>query len=105
MVEHDLTTEDVASVLRLNKATVQRLLKHGRLRGYQIGRSWRIPQSAVDEFRRQQTSAGSQPKRNVWPTEDIDEWRRLLYDETNLVSVPSIPDSALSRESIYSDHD
>jgi len=30
----DSTTDDVAAALRLNKATVQRLLKTGRLKGY-----------------------------------------------------------------------
>ncbi len=39
MINMDLTTDDVAAALRLNKATVQRLLKTGRLKGYQIGRA------------------------------------------------------------------
>ena len=51
-VERDLTTDDVARALRLNRATVQRMLASGRLRGYQVGRSWRVSRAAVEKFRR-----------------------------------------------------
>ena len=53
MIEPDLTPEEVAAVLRLNVATVQRLLFSSRLQGYKIGRRWRVTHAALDEFRNQ----------------------------------------------------
>ena len=53
MIEPDLTPEEVAAVLRLNVATVQRLLNSSRLQGYKVGRRWRVTRAALDEFRNQ----------------------------------------------------
>jgi excisionase family DNA binding protein len=106
MVKTDLTTDDVAATLRLNKATVQRLLKTGRLTGYQIGRSWRVPVSALEAFRTQGENVArgrlapviSNP---VSVTEDFDQWERLLLAEEDLADAPAIPLAAMRRESLY----
>ena len=112
----DLTTDDVAAALRLNKATVQRLLKTGRLTGYQIGRAWRIPTAALDDFRahnlspsrswpNDSTSSHSFIPQSVSVADDYEAWERLLLAEDQLVSAPAIPLEAMKRENVYEGRD
>lgn len=105
MVEQDLTTNDVADALRLNKVTVQRLLKEGRIQGYQVGRSWRIPKTAVDEFRANGLRSVGRPPIASVKTDifDFDEWERALLAEDGLAAAPPIPLELMSRENIYED--
>lgn len=109
MVEKDLTTEEVAATLRLHRATVQRLLKSGRLRGYQIGRSWRVPQAALEEFRHgapgspEQWRSGGVAGEERAALESEDEWERMLLSEEDLASAPPIPAAALRREQMYAE--
>jgi chromosome partitioning protein len=46
-MESLLTTDDVAQRLNISTKTVLRYLQSGKLRGSQVGRGWRIPESAV----------------------------------------------------------
>ncbi len=41
--QRPLTIKEVAWYLRINRATVVRMLKDGRLKGSKVGRHWRIP--------------------------------------------------------------
>ncbi len=46
-----LTTSEVADRLRVSRATVTNWLQDGRLKGVQLPTgTWRIPESAVDDF-------------------------------------------------------
>ena len=45
-----LTVEEVAQTLRVNRKTVERLIRMGRLRAIRIGRLWRIPRESLDEL-------------------------------------------------------
>ena len=112
MINMDLTTDDVAAALRLNKATVQRLLKTGRLKGYQIGRAWRVPTASVEEFRAHGLRSGHSqgqlpaPSNPVSPqtlsvTDNYSDWERLLLAEGCLASAPAIPLEAMRRENLY----
>lgn len=105
MVEQDLTTADVAAALRLNKVTVQRLLKERRINGCQIGRSWRIPKAAVEEFRASGLYAIGRPPNAVANGLEFnyDEWEEALMSEDDLVEAPSIPLEAMRRENISED--
>ncbi len=47
-----LTVAEVASLMRVSKMTVYRLLHSGELPGVQIGRSFRVPEQAVHEYLR-----------------------------------------------------
>ncbi len=111
MINIDLTTEEVANTLRLNKATVQRMLKTGRLKGYQIGRSWRVPSVALDDFRgRNTTPNGSQNFNSTLPQpvsvlDDYEAWERLLLNDGNMACVPAIPAEAMRRENMYEGRD
>ena len=101
MVDVDLTTEEVAAALRLHRATVQRLLKSGRLKGYQIGRSWRVPRTALEEFRQGgqlPSAAALEPLASVGGYE---EWEKALLAEEDLAAAPPIPAEALRRERMY----
>lgn len=45
-----MTVAEVASVMRVSKMTVYRLVHSGELPAVRVGRSFRVPQQAVDEF-------------------------------------------------------
>ena len=44
------TVAEVASIMRVSKMTVYRLVHAGELQAVQVGRSFRIPESAVTEY-------------------------------------------------------
>ena len=48
-----LTVAEVAAVMRVSKMTVYRLVHGGDLPAVQIGRSYRVPERAVDDYLRQ----------------------------------------------------
>lgn len=51
MINRDiLTVQEVADQLRVNRSTVWRWCVSGQLEAVQVGRSWRVPRQAVDEF-------------------------------------------------------
>ncbi len=48
-----LTVAEVASMMRVSKMTVYRLVHHGELPAVRVGRSFRVPEAAVHEYLRQ----------------------------------------------------
>ncbi|MGE0542429.1 MAG: helix-turn-helix domain-containing protein [Dehalococcoidia bacterium] len=50
------TIEEVAEVLQVNPRTINRMLDRGELKGFKVGRLWRISQEALDAYMR-----GEQP--------------------------------------------
>ena len=47
-----LTVAEVANLMRVSKMTVYRLLHSGELAGVRVGRSFRVPESAVHNYLR-----------------------------------------------------
>ncbi|MGI8680603.1 MAG: helix-turn-helix domain-containing protein [Mycobacteriales bacterium] len=47
-----LTVAEVASVMRVSKMTVYRLVHDARLPAVRVGRSFRVPEQAVHEYLR-----------------------------------------------------
>ena len=47
-----LTVAEVASLMRVSRMTVYRLVHSGELTAVQIGRSFRVPEQAVHEYLR-----------------------------------------------------
>lgn len=45
-----MTVEDVADMLRINKSTVYRMAKGGRLPATRVGRQWRFRLSALEKL-------------------------------------------------------
>jgi excisionase family DNA binding protein len=45
-----LTVAEVAAVMRVSKMTVYRLVHSGELPAARVGRSFRVPESAVNEY-------------------------------------------------------
>ena len=48
--EKYLRTDEVAAKIRRSAADVSRMCKRGQLRAVQIGRTWLIPESALEEL-------------------------------------------------------
>ncbi|WP_432495590.1 MULTISPECIES: helix-turn-helix domain-containing protein [Kineococcus] len=48
-----LTVAEVASMMRVSKMTVYRLVHNGDLPAVRVGRSFRVPEDAVHEYLRQ----------------------------------------------------
>jgi excisionase family DNA binding protein len=49
---HFLTVSEVAEVMRVSKMTVYRLVHSGELPAVRFGRSYRVPETAVQRFLR-----------------------------------------------------
>ncbi len=47
-----LTVAEVASLMRVSKMTVYRLVHSGELAAVQVGRSYRVPEKAVHDYLR-----------------------------------------------------
>ena len=47
-----LTVAEVAAIMRVSKMTVYRLVHAGELTSVRVGRSFRVPESAVHEYLR-----------------------------------------------------
>jgi excisionase family DNA binding protein len=47
-----LTVAEVATVMRVSKMTVYRLVHSGDLEAVRVGRSFRVPENAVNEYLR-----------------------------------------------------
>lgn len=45
-----LTVEDVMELLYVGKNTVYSLLQSGQLKGFRLGRCWRIPRESLTRF-------------------------------------------------------
>lgn len=45
-----MTVPDVAEALNIGKNRVYELLEQGALKGFRIGRVWKIPREAVQEY-------------------------------------------------------
>lgn len=48
--EDILTVSDVAQILYIGKNRVYELLDNGDLKGFRIGRIWKIPKEAIQEY-------------------------------------------------------
>ena len=48
-----MTVAEVASVMRVSKMTVYRLVHSGHLPAIRVGRSFRVPEQAVHEYLRE----------------------------------------------------
>ena len=58
-----LTVEEVAEVMRVSKMTVYRLLHSGELPGVRVGRSFRVPQDALDAYLRSSSTVPPREER------------------------------------------
>lgn len=47
-----LTVAEVAAIMRVSKMTVYRLVHSGELPAVRVGRSFRVPERAVDDYLR-----------------------------------------------------
>lgn len=56
-----MTTEEAAELLKIDPASVARLIRQGKLEGERFGRAWMVKRQSVEEFLRR---FGSLPKRS-----------------------------------------
>jgi len=54
-----LTVAEVASIMRVSKMTVYRLVHSGELEAIRVGRSFRVPEQAVNQYLRDPFVAAS----------------------------------------------
>lgn len=63
-----LTPEEVADLLRMNKAAIYRWLNEGYLPGHKIGNNWRILRDDLHEWMRRGSNIGRRPA-----ADDVDD--------------------------------
>ena len=50
MAREYLTVEEAAAILKVRQNTVRDWLKTGKLKGYKVGRVWRLTEEAISNF-------------------------------------------------------
>ncbi len=45
-----LTPDDIMEELQIGKNAVYKLLRSGELKGFRVGRNWKIPRKQLDKF-------------------------------------------------------
>jgi len=45
-----LTVEEICEILYIGRNTVYELLQSGEMKGFRIGRRWKIPREAISEY-------------------------------------------------------
>lgn len=50
MVTSALTVKQVSAVLSVHPETVKRLLRAGKLKGFKVGKDWRVSEDALREL-------------------------------------------------------
>ncbi len=63
-MEELLTTKQVLDILQVDRTTIYRMLKDGRLSGVKVGQQWRFPHSEVEDLLSGTPSTPSEPTRS-----------------------------------------
>jgi excisionase family DNA binding protein len=48
-----MTVKELAEFLRVNPATIYRLLRDGRIPGFRVGSEWRFDREAIEQWQRE----------------------------------------------------
>lgn len=67
-----LTIAEVAAAMRLSRMTVYRMVRAGTLAADRFGKSYRVPESAVEEYIRQAGSPATGPEAHPDTASDSD---------------------------------
>ncbi len=51
-----LTPAQIAEALQLTESTITRWLRNGRLRGFKVGKDWRVSKADLDAFLEEQAN-------------------------------------------------
>ena len=62
-----ITTKQVQELLQVDRITIYRMLKDGRLKGVKVGNQWRFKSNEIDEL----MSLGTKPKQQLAPAEAL----------------------------------
>ena len=60
-----LTTRQVQNILQIDRTTVYRMLKDGRLTGIKIGNQWRFPQAQIDNLLTYSSPTATPPTKSL----------------------------------------
>ncbi|HCG03214.1 MAG TPA: hypothetical protein DEV93_22080 [Chloroflexi bacterium] len=74
----DLTADDVSYILDLDRATILRYLREGRVVGYQVGREWRIPGASLKDYKSQMMAEKQRDAARLAKTAELEERLALL---------------------------
>jgi excisionase family DNA binding protein len=69
-VESLLTTRQIQELLRVDRITVYRMLKDGRLRGFKVGGQWRFPRREIESWLQEQQARPDSAPALSWATEN-----------------------------------
>ena len=70
---HFLTIAEVAAAMRVSKMTVYRLVKSHAIAAVRVGRSFRVPEEAVNDYIRRSTEPATQDVHEKDQDQDQDD--------------------------------
>ena len=66
-MEDLLTTRQLQDLLRVDRITIYRMLRDGRLRGFKVGGQWRFPRGEIEAWLQSQWKSAEEPARPSSP--------------------------------------
>ena len=68
-----LTPVQIAEALQLTESTITRWLRNSRLRGFKVGKDWRVSKADLDAFLEEQANIPAKSPSTDW----VDDVRRF----------------------------
>ncbi|MBK9715020.1 MAG: PocR ligand-binding domain-containing protein [Kouleothrix sp.] len=89
-----LTAHEVQDLLKIDRTTVYRMLKDGRLTGVKIGQQWRFPRDEVDALLAgaQPAEEPSAPPRDILPLHCVQPIQDVFSEVAGVSVVTTAPD-------------
>ncbi len=91
-----LTTKQVQEILQIDRTTIYRMLKDGRLTGVKLGHQWRFPTLQIENLLNGRTLAHfeetSQASQNNLPVDCFQSMQDVFSDITEIGAVTTRPD-------------
>ncbi len=97
-----LTVRDLQDLLRVDRMTVYRMIKDGRVPAFKVGGQWRFSRSEVDEWLRKHRAslegadiswaAGESPAAHVLPLSCVQAMQAIYAEALDIAAVTTGPD-------------
>ena len=87
-MEELITTRQVQDLLQVDRITIYRMLKDGRLNGVKVGNQWRFHRNEIDKFFKTETKSEETPSSiEILPVHCIGVVQDVFADIVNVGSV------------------
>jgi excisionase family DNA binding protein len=77
-----MTVLELAEFLRVNPATIYRLLRDGQIPGFRVGSEWRFEREAIERWQQREVKRMTPEERSEAAAKSVrSQWERLTPEE------------------------